>query len=132
MAVDLSLVVDAYLHIRNARDKAKQEYEEAKRILDSDLQVLEQQLLQVCNEVNSDSIKTGSGLVMRQLKERYTCNDWDSFKDFVKENDALDLFERRIAQGNFKKFLEENGVDGMPPGVNTFREYTIVVRKPSK
>jgi hypothetical protein len=132
MAIDLSAVVEQYLQVRDARDRAKREYEESKRGYEADLLVLAQQLLQVCNDVNSDSIKTEKGLVMRQLKERYTCVDWDSFKRFVQEHEALDLFERRIAQNNFKEFLKENGADGMPPGINVFREFDIVVRKPSK
>jgi hypothetical protein len=46
------------------------------------------------------------------------------------EHDALDLFEKRIAQLNMKQFLEENpGV--VPPGLNSNSEYDISVRKPS-
>jgi hypothetical protein len=47
------------------------------------------------------------------------------------ENDAVDLLERRIHQGNFKQFMAEHERDGLPPGVNVMREFGIVVRKPS-
>jgi hypothetical protein len=64
------------------------------------------------------------------VKTRFTTNDWDSFKKFVAEQDALDLFERRINQTNMKVFLEENpGV--VPPGLNSNSEYDISVRKPT-
>jgi len=41
------------------------------------------------------------------------------------------LLEKRIAQGNMAKFLEENpGL--LPPGLNSNTEYGISVRKPTK
>ena len=64
------------------------------------------------------------------VKTRYSTSDWDSFKKFVVEHDALDLYEKRIAQTNMKQFLEENP-GAVPPGLNSSAEYDISVRKPS-
>lgn len=76
------------------------------------------------------SVRTDQGTVVLSVKTRYSTSDWDSFKSFVTEHDALDLFEKRIAQTNMKQFLEENpGV--VPPGLNSNAEYDISVRKPS-
>lgn len=76
------------------------------------------------------SVRTDQGTVVLSVKTRYSTSDWDSFKTFVTEHDALDLFEKRIAQTNMKQFLEENpGV--VPPGLNSNAEYDISVRKPS-
>ena len=55
--------------------------------------------------------------------------DWDNFKEFVLEHGAVDLFERRIHQGNFKQFIAEHDGEGLPPGVNVMREFGITVRK---
>ncbi len=68
---------------------------------------------------------------MRSIKERYTCGDWENFKQFLIENDAVDCLERRIHQGNFKQFMSEHEQDGLPPGVNVMREYAITVRRAS-
>ena len=84
-----------------------------------------------CNETNAKSIKTDHGTVMRRLNERYTVADGDSFRRFVMENAVPELLESRIHQGNFKEFIAEHKDDGLPPGVNVMREFTIVVRKPS-
>ena len=64
-------------------------------------------------------------------KMRYTTQDWDSFKEFIKEHDALDLMEKRIAQTNMAQFLKENPAL-VPPGLNSSSEYTIAVRKPAR
>jgi hypothetical protein len=46
-------------------------------------------------------------------------------------HEAPELFEGRIHQGNFKEFIADRKDEGLPPGVNVMREFTIVVRKPS-
>jgi len=65
------------------------------------------------------------------MNERFYCNDWDNFKKFILEHQAIDLFERRIHQGNFKEFMSGHKDDGLPPGVNVMREFGITVRKPT-
>jgi hypothetical protein len=77
------------------------------------------------------SVRTDQGTVVLSTKTRYNTQDWDSFKTFMLEHDAIDLLEKRIAQGNMAKFLEENpGL--LPPGLNSNTEYAISVRKPTK
>lgn len=76
------------------------------------------------------SVRTEQGTVVLSTKTRYNTQDWDSFKEFVKENDALDLLEKRIAQTNMGQFLADNpGL--VPPGLNSVTEYAISVRKPT-
>lgn len=77
------------------------------------------------------TVRTDEGTVVLSTKTRYNTQDWDSFKQFVVEHDAVDLLERRIAQGNMAQFLEENpGL--VPPGLNSMTEFAISVRKPSR
>lgn len=129
--MDTEKVVEAYLAVRNERERLLREYEAQDAKLKDDLKKIEAVLLDVCNTINADSIKTSLGTVMRKLNERYFCSDWDNFKQFVLENEALELFEKRIHQGNFKQFMEGHEGDGLPPGVNVMREYGITVRKAS-
>jgi hypothetical protein len=128
---NLEELVKAYLTIRTERETLKSQYEVNDKVLLNDMDALEKEMLVICNDTNASSIRTGSGTVIRKLNERFTTNDWDNFKKFVMENDAVDLLERRIHQGNFKQFMAEHEQDGLPPGVNVMREFGIVVRKPS-
>ena len=132
MSVDIDQMTEAYLAIRTAREALAREFEEKDGELKRDLTQLEAELLSVCNEINVDSLKTKHGTIMRKLSERFFCSDYDNFKIFVKENDALDLFERRIHQGNFRQFMSDHKDDGLPPGINVMREYGVSVRKASK
>jgi hypothetical protein len=77
------------------------------------------------------SVKTDEGTIILSQKTRYYTDDWDSFKSFAMEHDALDLFEKRISQKNMALFLEEN--PGMvPAGLNSMSEVSVSVRKPTK
>jgi hypothetical protein len=129
VSIDTEKTVEAYLAVRTERDRVLKAYEEKDAELKNDMQGLEQLLLGVCSEINADSIKTKYGTVMRRLSERFFCSDWDNFRQFVRDNDAVELLERRIHQGNFRQFMSEHDKDGLPPGVNVTREYGISVRK---
>jgi hypothetical protein len=75
------------------------------------------------------SVNTQEGTVVLSTKTRYSTQDWDSFKTFIVQHDAVDLLEKRIAQTNMATFLKDNpGV--VPPGLNSNSEYAISVRKP--
>jgi hypothetical protein len=125
-------LVEVYLNIRNARDQLRAEYEEQDGVLRGDMDKLEAQFLDICNTVGANSINTQHGTVIRSLKERYTCNDWDNFKKFIKEHDALDCLEKRIHAGNLRILLKDLEDEGLPPGVSVLRQYDISVRKSSK
>lgn len=128
---DMEQLVKAYLTIRNERDRIEAEYEEKDKELKDQMSILEQEMLKGCNAMNVQSLKTQHGTVIKSLKERFTCADRDNFNKFVLENQAVELFEGRIHQGNFKEFMSDRHDQGLPPGVNVTREFTITVRKPS-
>ena len=128
---DMEELVKTYLTIRNERDRIEAEYKDRDQALKSEMAVLEQAMLAGCNEIKADSIKTPHGTIIKSLKERYTCSDRDNFNKFVLEHGAVELFEARLHQGNFKEFMSERHSDGLPPGVNVMREFAVTVRKPT-
>ena len=105
--------------------------------LDAQIESIKEQQQSVKNEIKdrmrgtgAKSLRTDYGTVSLMEKTRYYTNDWDSFKKFMVEHDALDLLEKRIAQSNMKLFLEENP-GSIPPGLNSDTEFEISVRKPT-
>lgn len=105
--------------------------------LDAQIEAVKAQQQEVSNEIKdrmramgTKSLKTDFGTVSLTEKTRYYTHDWDSFKQFVVQHDALDLLEKRIAQSNMRTFLEENPAL-VPPGLNSDTEHTVSIRKPS-
>jgi hypothetical protein len=79
--------------------------------------------------LGTKSARTEFGTISLKEKTRFYTQDWDSFKKFVVEHDAVDLLEKRIAQTNMQTFLEENP-DLHPPGLSSTSEFDISVTKP--
>lgn len=130
-AYDADRLVKAYVRIRDAKAKLTSDYDAEFERLDNLLKLVETELLEVCKATGQDGGKTANGTFTRTVKTRYWTSDWKSMYDFIKENNALELLEQRVAQGNMKTFLKENP-DKMPAGMNVDSRYSITVRRPTK
>jgi len=126
LAVDK--VAQAYISLRDARAEAKRVFEAQDEALAEQMQLLEAHMLDVCKQINADSIRTKAGTVIRSVKTRYWTNDWDSMYRLIHERQAFGLLEKRLHQTNMKQFLEENP-EVLPEGLNQDKEYTVVVRR---
>jgi len=126
--ITVDQIVEVYIKIRDARDEARREADKLETEFESQLSVLEQQMLEVCKTTGATSLKTPHGTVMRSVKSRYWTNDWEKFYQFMFEHHLPDLLEKRIHQTNIKQFLEENP-DLLPLGLNVDSEHSITVRR---
>lgn len=116
-----------YARVQELTQQYESEIEELKAKQDEIKTAMKDQMM----ALGTNSVRTPEGTIILSQKTRYYTDDWDSFKTFVVEHDALDLFEKRIAQKNMATFLEENpGV--VPAGLNSMSEYAVTVRKPTK
>lgn len=128
--VPLDKLAEVYIKIRNKIAELTKSY-------DAEVEALKEQQTMISNEMktmlqtlNVRSVNTVGGTVVLTEKVRYFPSDWSEFKRFVKDNDAFDLMEKRIAQTNMAKFLEENP-DKYPPGLQSETEISVSVRKPT-
>lgn len=128
--METEMPVDRLVRIYMKMRKAVQE-------LDAQIEQIKAQQQEVKNEIKdrmralgTKSMKTDFGTVSLTEKTRFYTQDWESFKQFVVQHDAVDLLEKRIAQANMRTFLEDNPTL-IPPGLNTDTDFDITVRKPS-
>lgn len=129
--IPLDTLAKVYRRIRSQIDELTQEYDNKVEVLKAQQEELKDAIKAQMQALGTTSVNTPNGTLVLSVKTRYSTNDWDSFKKFVVNNDALDLYEKRIHQSNMKTFLEDNpGV--VPPGLNSNSEYEVSVRKPSK
>lgn len=126
--MDANQLVKVYIKIRDVKDRKVKEHEDEILALDQQLDIVEQALLDICKQTGQDGGKTEHGSFTRTVKTRYWTSDWDSMYQFIKTHDAPELLERRIHQGNFKEFLQENP-DKLPQGVNVDSRYSVTVRR---
>ena len=129
--MDLDRLVKTYRKIRDARTDLGNKFKAEDENLKAKLKIIEDQLLDYCNDNQLTSGRTEHGTFYRTPRTKYWTADWDSFRKFVKENDAFDLLEKRIQQTNMTTWLKENP-GKVPMGLNADTEYSINVRKPPR
>ena len=127
----LDELVKAYLTIRNASDTLYRQYMLKKEELEQEMKQLELVMLDECNSLNVESLRTQNGTITKTVKERYNCSNWDEFKQYILEHGALELLQQRIHDGNFKEYMQGKEAEGLPPGISSDREYRVIVRKPT-
>jgi hypothetical protein len=121
-------LVTVYIKMRDALVKLQREFDEKESAIKAQQDIITQALLEMCKEMGAEGLRTPAGSVFKTVKTRYWTSDWGSMKQFIKDNDALDLMEQRVHQTNMKNFLEENPTL-MPPGMNVDSRYSITVRR---
>ena len=121
----------AYRNIRDKREELSKEYDTKDSKLVQQLDIVKKRILDLCKDIDADSIKTSSGTITRSIKIRYIPTNWEAVYKFIDKHKVLEILERRIHQGNFRSLIEENP-DLLPEGMNITREYTVVVRKSKK
>ena len=129
-SIPLDKLTKAYLKLRDQRAELKQRFQAEDEELEVQMQMLQEEMLNICKQNNASSIRTEYGTVIRQVKSRYWTNDWDSMYTFIREHEAFGLLEKRLHQTHMKEFLFENP-DKLPMGLNVESEYTITVRRSS-
>lgn len=126
--IGVDKLVSVYIKLRDRKAELQKEFSEKEAALDAKMDLVKAALLDHCNTANVESVRTTAGTFYRTMKQRFWTSDWGSMNNFIMENDALDLLEKRIHQTNMRTFLEEHP-DKLPPGLNVDSEYTITVRR---
>ena len=130
-SVPMDKLAKVYRKMATKIQQLTREYETEVEVIKSQQEVVKIALKDQMLKLGVKSVRTDQGTVVLSTVTNYNTQDWDSFKEFMKQYDALDLVQQRISQLNMKRFLEENpGV--VPPGLNSITEYGISVRKPTK
>lgn len=126
--IPVDRLVKIYVKIRDAKAAKVKAH-------DAEIKVLDTQMAQIATELKSraqadgvEGYKTDFGTVYMAVNFKTSCQDWGAFYDWIKQNDAIDFLERRIASSKVKDFMETN--DGaLPPGVSIFKELQARVRR---
>ena len=126
--VSVDRLVSTYIKIRDKRAEILREYESQDAELKEQLDLVTNELLELCKATGVESMRTSVGTVSRSVTTRYWTSDWGSLYAVIKENDVPQLLEQRIHQGNMKQFLAENP-GCMPMGLNQDSRYTIRVTR---
>lgn len=127
--IDYDRCVRAYLNLRQARSKLKEDYEYQDAQLKEKMEQIERAMQEALDTTGCESTNTEHGTVFFQTSTKASIADWSSFAPWVMENDALEFMQQRVNIKSVTSYLEEYGE--LPPGINVHRERKVVVRKKS-
>lgn len=77
----------------------------------SELDDLEEEMLTCIEGV--DRITLDGITYFKQRREVATAEDWDAFYQYIKENDAIHLLQRRVGQAATLETLEDGDIPGV-------------------
>lgn len=118
-----------YRRIRDEKTALTAKYDAELAALEGKLATLADAMREQMKAAGVTSVKTPEGTVVMSTQTRYSVQDREAFKAFVREHDALDLFEFRLAQKNTEQFIKDNPKVAIPSLV-VDSKLTVTVRKP--
>jgi hypothetical protein len=128
--VDLAKLSSDYIRLREAKLTRKHAWEAEEAVFDAALEKIEGVMLGYLNTHGMESVRTEGGTFFKQIEIKPNIVDDAAFFAWIKENDAFDAMQRRVAVGFVKQFMEAHN-DGLPPGLAVSREAVVRVRKPT-
>src|SRR4249919_1460208 len=123
-----SELIASYIELRNARKSADEQYAAfRKENYDEPMNDIEMKLLDMLNEMGSDSIKAPTGTAFKKLSTSVTTADGAAFRRHVIGLEAWDMVDWRPNKTAINDLIEEG--EPLPPGLNRTTFYNINVRK---
>ena len=109
--------------------ESKKEFEVRIKDINEQMTLLEAQLLQKLDDEKQTMGRGSSASASVSNAEIPMVEDWETFGQYLIDNDALYLLQRRVAVRAYRE-LKESGEE--IPGTTTFPKRTISLRKISK
>lgn len=124
---DVDKVIAKYIELRDQRTELKRAYEMQDAVLKEQMNRIEQWIKAIQKELGVTQLKSASGTAFQTPRNIYSCVDWGAFHQWLRENNRLDLLEKRVGQRALHEFREESGT--IPPGLNVISEIDISIRR---
>jgi hypothetical protein len=121
--------IGAYMKLRAKKETIEAETKAKVADIKEGMNKLEAWLKAKADEDKVTSFKTAAGTAFLTTTEFANVADWDAMLNFVKENDAYDLLEKRVSKNAVRGYMDS--MKAVPPGVNFGSKVDIQIRKPT-
>lgn len=121
--MDFEAVVAHYVRLRDTVAEIEAEAKARIEPIKADMQLIEAALLKYMQEHGLENLKTAAGTAYIAERTSATVQDWDALLEYILDNEAFDLLERRV---NKTAFLERKAE---PPGVKMSTTLAVNFRR---
>jgi hypothetical protein len=126
--VTMDRLTKIYIKMREKLSALTKAYEAEEERIKTQQAEVASAMKDIMRTVGGTGMKTAYGTVSLRTSTRFYAQDWDAMYQFINDNQAPFLLEKRVAQKNMADFLEVNP-GTVPPGLNTVSEITVAVTK---
>lgn len=103
-------MIETYVKLRDKKKRMQDEHKKELEPIEEGLMKLEARLMQAMEETGVEKLGGTAGTAFTKVNTSISVADWDSVVSYVKDNDAYDLLERRVAKS---AALERGDVPGL-------------------
>lgn len=128
MDINVGQVVATYLKLRGQKIAIELETKEKVKGIKEKMDKLEAWIKTQADEQGVKSFKTDHGTAFLTTTDYANVADWDSVLEFIRENEAYDMLEKRISKTAVRGYIDQN--KSVPPGVNYGTKLEVNFRSP--
>lgn len=128
-AVKIEDVIRKYMSLRFQKEELERATKEKVSVIKAAMEKLEVYLLQRMDDDGVTSFKTPYGTAFATEAEFASVVDWMQTLEYIKENDAFHLLEKRVNKTSVRTWMSEG--NPIPPGVNWTVKRDVGIRKPT-
>lgn len=125
--MDVKTAIAKYIEIRDRKDRLKEKHKAELQKYNDALAKIEAALLKFLHKTGQTSSKGTGGTAFIKQRTSDTVTDPVAYMNYIRENEAYDLLESRVAKAALDQFIEEHG--DLPPGVRRTIEQQVQIRR---
>ena len=129
MSVKVDDVIATYMKLRSQKEAIEAQMKEQTAAIKAKMEKLESWIKEQADIQGVTSFKTKHGTAFLTTTDYANVADWDAMLAFVRENEAYDLFEKRVSKVAVRGYIEQT--KAVPPGVNYGTRLDVNIRKPT-
>lgn len=122
-------VVAAYMKLRTQKEAIEAKVKDEVATIKAKMEKLEAWIKEQADEQGVTSFKTNHGTAFLTTNDYANVADWDAMLKFVRDNEAYDLFEKRVSKTAVRGYIEQT--KSVPPGINYGTRIDVNIRKPA-
>jgi len=122
-------MIERYVKLRDKKKEIEARHKDELAPFNDALKRLEGFMLEALNQSGLDSMKSAHGTAFKSTRTSATVKDWPLTLAFIREHQAWDLLEARVAKTVAYQIMADTKAP--IPGVETSAELTVNVRRPS-
>lgn len=122
-------MIERYVKLRDKKKEIEARHKDELAPFNDAMKRLEGFMLEALNQSGLDSMKSAHGTAFKSTRTSATVKDWPLTLAFIREHQAWDLLEARVAKTVAYQIIADT--QAPIPGVETSAELTVNVRRPS-